>query len=360
MREAVLQAWKQSWFVNLRVLLKSISILAKIVWVRSSPLFTLLVGFPSVPENWKPGPNYPFDFIQIQASKSAAPEIIETDVLIVGSGCGGAVVARHLAWDCGLGDKVLVIDKGYHFSTEHLPMDSEAGLEHLYENNGMVTSDDGSVTLVAGSCWGGGGTVNWSVMLQTQDYVRREWADQGLSLFTSQAYQDAMDHIWDVVGTSDKAIRHNPGNNVILEGSKKLGWKVKACPQNTGGKEHYCGHCHLGCSSAEKQGPATSWLPDAARAGAKFMEGFTVSKVVLEDGAQGKKIATGVIGTWASRDGNGAVAPPMAERTLRQVHIKAKKVVLSAGSLWSPVLLQNSGLEVRYSPTWTEMGHLYV
>ena len=82
------------------------------------------------------------------------------------------------------------------------------------------------------------------------------------------------------MGVSDKHIRHNHGNEVLMEGARRLGMTYKAVPQNTGGNEHFCGHCTLGCGAAEKQGPVVSWLPDAQRAGAKFAEGFNVEKNV--------------------------------------------------------------------------------
>lgn len=119
----------------------------------------------------------------------------------------------------------------------------------------------------------------------------------------------------------------------------------KAVPQNTGGKEHFCGHCTLGCGAAEKEGPVVSWLPDAQRAGARFAEGFTVERVLFED-VGGKKTAVGIKGVWKSRNKKGGVDGPDSERVISSVIVKAKKVIVSAGTLWSPIILQNSGLTV--------------
>lgn len=326
--------------------------MTKAVWSRASPSFLALSGYPAIPENWKPGPNYPFRFIQLPSSEFDAIETIDTDVLIVGSGCGGGVVARHLAVDCGLGDKILVVEKGYHFETQHFPMNQEAGCQLLFENGAVINTEDSSTAVAAGACWGGGGSVNWSVMLELQNYVRKEWADQGLPLFTLPEFQAAIDHVWKVTGTSE-AIRHNPANKVILDGSDKLGWANKVVSLNTAGKEHYCGQCHFGCFSAKKQGPAQCWLSEAANAGARCMEGFTVEKVLFEDNNAVEKVAKGVIGSWVSRDANNGVSAPLTQK-IRKVQINAKRVVLSTGSLWSPVILKKSGLTVCrdiFSPT---------
>jgi hypothetical protein len=118
-----------------------------------------------------------------------------------------------------------------------------------------------------------------------------------------------------------------------------------AVPQNTGGNEHYCGHCTLGCGSAQKQGPNVSWLPDAAKAGAKFIEGFKIEKVLFEEFG-GQKRAIGVKGLWTSRNSKGGVDGPLTERTVREVIVKAEKVIVSCGTLWSPIVLLNSGLNV--------------
>jgi choline dehydrogenase-like flavoprotein len=147
------------------------------------------------------------------------------------------------------------------------------------------------------------------------------------------------------MGVSADHIRHNHGNETILEGSRKLGYHAKAVPQNTGGNEHYCGHCSLGCGAAQKQGPVVSWLPDAAKAGAKFVEGFKVDHVMFDE-TSGTKKAIGVKGTWTSRNSQGGTDGALEDRKTREVIVKAKKVIISSGTLWSPIILMNSGLKV--------------
>jgi choline dehydrogenase-like flavoprotein len=147
------------------------------------------------------------------------------------------------------------------------------------------------------------------------------------------------------MGVSAASIKHNKANDVLLEGARRLGWAAKPVPQNTGGAQHYCGHCGFGCRSCEKQGPAVSWLPDAARAGAKFLEGFEVEKVLFTV-KNGKKIAIGVEGRWISRDEHGGVAgPPLIKR---KVIIRAKRVVISGGTMYSPLILMRSGLKNKW------------
>ena len=142
------------------------------------------------------------------------------------------------------------------------------------------------------------------------------------------------------MGVSGDHIQHNPNNQTLLEGARKLGYSAKVVPQNTGGVQHYCGYCTLGCGAGEKQGPVVSFLPDAARAGTKFIEGFEADEILFNDAA-GKRVATGIKGRWRSRDSNGGVS---GDNFTREVVIQAKRIIVSAGTLQSPLLLLRSGL----------------
>ncbi|RTE80877.1 hypothetical protein BHE90_004584 [Fusarium euwallaceae] len=331
-RTRVLHSWRTSSLASFRVLFKQLSQIAKHVYLRASPLFDEVTGYPSAPSGWHPVESYPFEFMDFNTSRN--PIQLETDVIVVGSGCGAGVVARAIAT---AGHRVIVVDKSYHFQTSSLPLDHSEAFFHLFEQGGMLASEDGSITVTAGSCFGGGGTINWSACLQTQNTVRDEWADErGLTFFKSSEFQTRLDSVCERMGVSDEFIRHNHGNSALLEGGRKLGFSGKPVPQNTGLCEHHDGHCAMGCWRGEKQGPVNGWFPDAAKCGAKFIQGLKVDRVLLSKKG-GKQVARGVVGTWMPKDGK--------DTTPRVVTIKAKRVVVSAGSLWSPIILKNSGLK---------------
>ncbi|KAK8137239.1 hypothetical protein PG984_005179 [Apiospora sp. TS-2023a] len=344
-RESVLLAWRRSYITSLRGLAKSLSSIGTKTWVQTSPLFRELSGYVDMPEDYeekrrkaaaaaaedrRPPPEYVFKQFAATAESEndKKPAVVETDVVIVGSGCGGGVCARVLA---EAGHRVLVVEKGYYFPPSQLPMRSDTAETNLYLNRGVISTDDNSVTAVAGSVWGGGGSVNWGVSLQTPEYIRKDW------------FQESLDRVCDFMGVSDEHVRQNHRGQALLDGAAKLGWKAKVTPHNSGGRDHHCGHCHLGCGSGGKQGPAVSWLPVAARAGAEFIEGFEVDRIDFEDFASGKK-ASGVTGRWVSRDADGGNSGPLHERTVREVVIRAKRVIVAGGTLSSPLLLRRSGL----------------
>lgn len=335
-RQQILQNWSVSYLAPLRQISKAFSQLVSALWVKHSATLGPVLGFPRVPVHGKPGQGFDYRFLQFPAEDE--PEILETDVVIVGSGCGGGVCAKNLA---AAGHSVIVVDKAYHFPPKHLPMTEGDASVHLFMNGGVDTSDDNSIAVIAGQAWGGGGTVNWSASLQTQAFVRQEWADAGLPFFTSSAFQDSLDRVCSRMGVSTDHVEHSKTNHILHEGARRLGYGPKMVPQNTGGNKHYCGYCTLGCGSAEKQGPVVSFLPDAARDGAHFVEGFDAEKVLFEN-VQGKNTAVGVKGLWRSRDCNGGVSG--TSRTTRSVIIKARRIIVSCGALQSPLLLLRSGL----------------
>lgn len=352
-RESIVQAWHNSWFPRMRNVARSLVRISQVSWLMSSPTFRDVTGYPDVPVNWKPGLDFGYRFLQFPApapnsepepGSETAPATIETDVVIVGSGCGGAVCAKILA---EAGHRVVVVDKGYNFPTSMLPLPGPVASRYLFDKS-VTHSADGSIGIVAGATWGGGGTVNWSVSLRTQDFVRREWAARGLDWFDSQEYDECMDRVCQRMGVATDPVVQSHRGQVLLDGSTRLGWKAGVCPQNCGGKEHSCGHCTMGCGSGEKQGPTQTWLPDAARAGAEFIEGFAVDRVLFDE-VDGEKRATGVVGTWTSRDSHGGIGGPTEERVSRHVVVKAKRVIVACNALFSPLLLMKSGLTVSLS-----------
>ncbi|OBT65167.1 hypothetical protein VE03_04749 [Pseudogymnoascus sp. 23342-1-I1] len=279
-RSAVLKGWRTHYLSPIRVLYNSLTSLAKINFLRTSKLFPAITGYNATPTGYEPGPAFDYKFLQLEAGPE--PTTLDFDVVIVGSGVGGF--------------SVLVVDKAYYYPPDGLPMTEAAGYTHLFENGGFDVSYDASLTFIAGSNWGGGGSVNWSASLQPQSYVRHEWAqDRKLPLLETAEFQNALDRVCARMGVSTEHIEHSHGNKVLLEGARKLGYEAKAVPQNTGGHKHACGRCGMGCGAAEKQGPNVCWLPDAARAGAQFMEGYNVERVLFETRG-GKKTAVGVKG----------------------------------------------------------------
>ena len=337
-RTLIICKWANSYIPLLRTLHRTFAGLSRQVWLQHTPTLHRLLDFPTTPKNIERNPSYPFQFHDF--TSSSKPTNLSFDAIIVGSGCGAGVTASALS---RAGMKVVVLEKSYHFDSSYYPMTHASAEENLYESMGVIASDDASIYLKAGSNLGGGGTINWSASLQTPNYVRNEWSQtSGLPFFNSPAYQNCLDSICSRMGVAKATesasfsnIKHSTPNQMLLEGARRLGMSTITVPQNTGGKPHECGYCSAGCPSCTKQGPVNNWLPDAAENGAEFIQGCFVEKIIFSETSNIKeKTATGVQCSWTSPD----------RSITRTITLKASRVIVSSGTLHSPLVLQRSGL----------------
>lgn len=92
----------------------------------------------------------------------------------------------------------------------------------------------------------------------------------------------------------------------------------------------------MGCASTTKQGPANFWLPRAADHGVEFIQGCWVEKILWDESASSSssRKAVGLKATWTSK----------SRSDIRKLHIHASRIIVSAGTLNSPLLLHRSGL----------------
>lgn len=123
-REQILQNWVSARLPPIRMLAKSIAMLIKRSWVLASPTINDVLDFPRMPVHGTRANSYPYEFLQF-----TDVDAIETDVVIVGSGCGGGVAAKNIA---EAGCKVIVVEMGYHWSADHFPMTQSDGSNNLF------------------------------------------------------------------------------------------------------------------------------------------------------------------------------------------------------------------------------------
>lgn len=130
-REAILRSWETSWLKLWPAIARSIITLARLCWVQTDELFHRINAYVECPDGYRPGPPFDFRFMQFgsgELESEPEPAVVETDVVIVGSGCGGGVCAKVLA---EAGHRVVVVDKGYYFPPSQLPMTAESSQGEL-------------------------------------------------------------------------------------------------------------------------------------------------------------------------------------------------------------------------------------
>ena len=132
------------------------------------------------------------------------------DVIVVGSGCGGALTAAKLA---KAGFKVAIWEKGRHFKRSELHGNEQTALKEMYERGGNLKTEDSGITVLAGATFGG--AVNWACSLRTPSYVRTEWASKGLTDFVGARFQNALDKVCSDLRVKDTNIAHNRCNELL-------------------------------------------------------------------------------------------------------------------------------------------------
>ncbi|MCC7450886.1 MAG: GMC family oxidoreductase N-terminal domain-containing protein [Anaerolineae bacterium] len=250
---------------------------------------------------------------------------LDTDVVIVGSGAGGGVVAGALS---AAGLDVIVLEKGGYYVESDFNGRELHSVEHLFENHGFLATNDLGVVILAGSTLGGGTTVNWSASLRPPANVLQEWEhDYGVTGFTGPDYQQALDAVSARINVNENECKLNEQNAVLERGGTALGYAVKTIPRNVKGCED-CGFCGFGCQFGAKQSTTRTFLQDAYRRGTRIAVKTHVERVLIETGQ-----AVGVEAAVRAPDGRHI-----------KLTVKARAVVVAAGSLHTPALLIRSGL----------------
>jgi choline dehydrogenase-like flavoprotein len=264
---------------------------------------------------------------------------LEADVVVVGSGAGGGVVAAELA---RAGRRVIVIEAGPYVDERTMPRDELDAYGRLYLNYGLLSTWDGAVTMLAGSGVGGGTLVNWMTCLDAPAEVRSEWVrEHGLDGLDGAEWTDDVAVIERELDVAPSTVIP-PKDELIRRGATALGWESGVIQRNATDCGD-CGSCPFGCRRGAKQSGIRAHLAEAARNGAVFLDRARVTYVsTIADGSSGTGArawggrVTGVMGQLAPAPD----APPDSPPVPFQVH--APQVVLAAGALRSPAILQKS------------------
>jgi choline dehydrogenase-like flavoprotein len=256
----------------------------------------------------------------------AADTTLDCDAVIVGSGPGGGVAAALLA---EAGRTVVVLDKGPNPGARDLTHVEGEALGSYYLDHGLMMTHSGSLPILAGSCLGGGSVINYTTSFKLPDATRTEWAERSsLTLFTSARFTEALDRVWARIGAGRTWSTPGCRDQVFERGLRALGWHVdvmdRAVRDCREGLE--CGYCGYGCRHDAKT--ASSYLRDAAAAGARLIPDCEVSRVVIERGR-----ATGVEGVVRAADGRRHV-----------LRVRARAVIVACGTIYTPAVLARSGL----------------
>jgi choline dehydrogenase-like flavoprotein len=264
----------------------------------------------------------------VDARVLASDETLEVDVVIVGSGAGGAPVANALA---SRGHAVLVLEEGGHYDRRDFQGASwRRGLtmqrQHAVLGNTVIG-------LPTGMTFGGSTTINSGTCLRTPNEVLRRWRfDDGLVEFDPAAMEPYFRKVEAMLEVA-VATRETLGNSahVIARGAESLGWSHGPLTRNAPGCDGE-GTCCFGCPTDAKRSTNVSYLPSALRAGAMAYHHARVEEILVAGGR-----AVGVLARAVGTDGGEAA----------RIRVLARTVVLSCGAIGTPTLLLRQGLANR-------------
>lgn len=321
-RTSLLRSWANSPLPAARQFFQSLKRLALFLFYsmmpagRANPAWEAL-GYPE-----PPAVNPPVG--SIRPLMIDQPTTLSTDVLVIGSGAGGGVVAGELS---AAGQDVLVVEKGGYYAEQDFN-GRELDSQKLYERRGLLTTSDLSMSILAGSTLGGGTTVNWTASLATPAEVLHEWErEYGFSGASGAAFQASVRAVSERLNVGREDSQITAVNRLLEAGCKALDYRVEPIPRNAKGCG-VCDFCNFGCASGGKQSTLRTYLQDAHERGARILVKAQVERVLIERGE-----ARGALVDVEGADGR-----------RHRVTIRAKTVVVAAGAIHTPAILMRSGL----------------
>lgn len=250
-------------------------------------------------------------------------ECVRADVVVIGSGAGGAVAASAFA---RAGMRVIVLEAGGAYETGDFNQ-REISMSELYLDRGLTASHDLGIAILAGSTLGGGTTVNWCTCLRLPDRIAHEWGRQS---GIPELGEELVPHYAAVEDRLDlsPAATHNANNRALLEGARALGMRASLTPRNAARDcGDGCGYCGYGCAYGKKRSAAAVFLPDVTDNGGAIYANARAMHVEVRNGRA-----------------RAVVAEQLSDSARSEFTIDAGLVVLAAGALRTPGLLARSGV----------------
>lgn len=270
--------------------------------------------------------------------------VLETDVVVVGSGAGGSFVAAELA--AMTDQRILILEKGDFVDPSEFLQRERLMMPRTFDTEFSVLEIFGqaiptiSTTVVTGKLVGGSATINHALTFEPPRPVIRDWRDLHGAEF---GYDDLAPHLAAIA----KLLRIGPVPEAQISGSSlalRRGVRALGLPNHGPTVRNAyqcigCGYCDLGCRYNRKLTPLNMILPIAARRGAQVLANCRVDQLLLEplpgDGRDGRTHrVTGVVAQLTDSRGTDR----------ERVEVRARRVVLAAGPFSSPRILMYTGL----------------
>lgn len=255
------------------------------------------------------------------------------DVCVVGSGAGGAVVAKELA-EAGL--SVILVEEGSYYQTEDFrKTDIVDSIVNLYRDGGSTFAfGKPNVLFAEGRCVGGSTTINGGTCWNTPEKIIKRWQwEKGLSDLSYKQMEFFLKRVGEIISIKPilpEAV--NQDSELLKLGAERLGYKV----QNNLRAHKGCvgtNQCITGCPTGGKQSTLVSYIPAFIKAGGRLYANCRVKKVKVKGGQ-----ANGI---------KGVILDPDTKEAKHKIRIRSRVTVVSCGAIQTPSLLMRSGIPDR-------------
>jgi choline dehydrogenase-like flavoprotein len=245
------------------------------------------------------------------------PGPAQSQVIVIGSGPGGAITACLLA---EAGRDVLLVESGSYFEPEAEARFDAQEMQRKYRNGGVTAALGATkIAYAEGQCVGGGSEINAGLYHRAPEELLDQWR-RGFGLASSGA-ADMAEHFEACerdVGVSLMPHGAPPSSLKLSEGAETLGWQAMEVPRIF---RYTPGGAPL------KQSMSRTYIPRAIAAGCKLVANARAQKIRREGGR------------WLVDVEH---TPPGAEPSRRE--LSCETLFVSAGAIHTPALLLRSGI----------------
>jgi choline dehydrogenase-like flavoprotein len=264
----------------------------------------------------------------IDASSLLGDQVMEADVVVVGTGAGGGVTAEILAL---AGLKVLIVEEGALKSSKDFKMREAEAYPSLYQESASRKTADKAINILQGRTVGGSTTVNWTSSFRTPASTLGHWQGHfGLADYNEQSLAPWFEMMEARLNVSDWQAAPNENNDLLRRGAAKLGIPTAAIRRNVRGCWNL-GYCGMGCPTNAKQSMLVTTIPSALDEGATLVTRARAECFEIKGEHADELLCVAL-------DAKG-LAP-----TGRALRLRARHFVVAGGAINSPALLMRSSV----------------
>jgi len=247
----------------------------------------------------------------------------KADACIIGSGAGGAVMAKELS-EAGL--EVVLLEEGGYFKNSDFTGDPVEMTKLLYRSSGSVMSIGiPPIMIPLGRCIGGTTVINSGTCFRTPDGVLKHWQREfGLESITNEELTPFFERVENIVNAIPTTEELLGGSGLrVKKGAEALGYRGSPLLRNVRDCRG-CGICVFGCPTNAKQAMHVTYIPAASKNGARIYANCRAERLISENGR-----AAGIEGSFLDAD----------EKAFRKITVKSKITILSCGAIFTPAFL---------------------